>query len=73
MGGINASVRIHVKLSPQGVPTASIARGTGNERVDRVAYYIACNTMWLPALRYGKPVEYEFEYELGFSTVRTNP
>lgn len=69
MQGKVGEVTIICKLGADGKPNASIIP-SGDEVLDTVAFNIGRCSLWLPALRYGKPVDYEFRYKVTFSLVQ---
>jgi hypothetical protein len=72
LNGKEGSVHIIVDIDEKGIPTAQIVK-TDVDIINRVGYYIASHTHWLPALAYGKPVPAHLEYNLWFRTVSGEP
>lgn len=66
LNGKQGRVTVHCTLSADGRPSVQISP-SGDATLDRVAYKLGNETMWLPAMRYGKPVDYTFDYVMVFA------
>lgn len=66
--GKSGEVSVVCKLGADGVPHPEIVP-CGDSDLDTVAMTIAKNSVWLPAMRYGKPTDYEFRFKVVFTVV----